>query len=151
MDGVPIPNTNIVSNIGPQIDPKDINYLEAELFRSLWRPHVWRFQRGSAHGIRAERRRRVLLHLRFFNQTNDQVNFGNHTEKFAYFASINGNRSDYGLSTPGPEVSHDRDWGLGGMPTIFDNPNAGNQLRFVTTPRRDDYGIPNDPDAQGPV
>ena len=30
VDGVPIPNTNIASNIGPQIDPKDIDYLEAE-------------------------------------------------------------------------------------------------------------------------
>ena len=30
IDGVPIPNTNIASNVGPQIDPKDIDYLEAE-------------------------------------------------------------------------------------------------------------------------
>ena len=50
-----------------------------------------------------------------FHQTNDQVNFGSHTEKFAYFGSVNGNRSDYGLETPGPDVLHDRVWGLGGM------------------------------------
>src|ERR1019366_1616013 len=30
IDGVPIPNTNIASNIGPQIDPKDIDYLEVQ-------------------------------------------------------------------------------------------------------------------------
>ena len=30
IDGVEIPNTNIASNIGPQIDPKDINYLEIQ-------------------------------------------------------------------------------------------------------------------------
>ncbi len=30
IDGVPLPNTNIASNIGPQIDPKDIDYLQAE-------------------------------------------------------------------------------------------------------------------------
>ena len=30
IDGVPIPNTNIASNIGPQIDPKDIDYLETQ-------------------------------------------------------------------------------------------------------------------------
>ena len=29
VDGVSIPNTNIGSNVGPQIDPKDIDYLEA--------------------------------------------------------------------------------------------------------------------------
>jgi Carboxypeptidase regulatory-like domain/TonB-dependent Receptor Plug Domain len=30
VDGVEIPNTNIASNLGPQIDPKDIDYLEIE-------------------------------------------------------------------------------------------------------------------------
>ena len=30
IDGVPIPNTNIASNLGPQIDPKDIDALEAQ-------------------------------------------------------------------------------------------------------------------------
>jgi hypothetical protein len=30
VDGVEIPNTNIASNPGPQIDPKDIDYLEIE-------------------------------------------------------------------------------------------------------------------------
>ena len=28
IDGVNIPNTNIASNVAPQIDPKDIDYLE---------------------------------------------------------------------------------------------------------------------------
>ncbi len=30
VDGIEIPNTNIASNLGPQIDPKDIDYLEIE-------------------------------------------------------------------------------------------------------------------------
>src|ERR1700674_2622076 len=30
VDGVQIPNTNIASNLGPQIDPKDIDYLEVQ-------------------------------------------------------------------------------------------------------------------------
>ena len=30
IDGVPIPNTNIASNLAPQIDPKDIDYLEVQ-------------------------------------------------------------------------------------------------------------------------
>jgi len=30
IDGVPIPNTNIASNLGPQIDPKDIDELEVQ-------------------------------------------------------------------------------------------------------------------------
>jgi outer membrane receptor protein involved in Fe transport len=150
IDGVPIPNTNIASNIGPQIDPKDIDYLEA--------------QRGgysAAYGDRTygvfnvvprtgfERNNEAELFTTFgtFHQTNDQVNFGSHSEKFAYFASVNGNRSDYGLETPGPDVFHDRVWGLGGMGTLIYNRDANNQFRFVTSLRRDDYQIPNDPDA----
>ena len=61
---------------------------------------------------------------------------------------MNGNRSDYGLQTPGPDVLHDRVWGLGGTGTLIYNRNAGNQFRFVTSARSDDYQIPNDPDAQ---
>jgi outer membrane receptor protein involved in Fe transport len=83
-----------------------------------------------------------------FHQTNDQVNFGSHTEKFAYYASLNGNRSDAGLSTPGPDVLHDRVWGLGGMATLIYNRDASNQFRLVSLLRRDDYQIPNDADAQ---
>jgi hypothetical protein len=30
VDGVPVPNTSIASNVGPQFDPKDIDYLEAQ-------------------------------------------------------------------------------------------------------------------------
>ena len=30
IDGVPVPNTNIATNLGPQIDPKDIDYLEVQ-------------------------------------------------------------------------------------------------------------------------
>ena len=30
IDGVPVPNTNIASNVGPQIDPKDIDYVEVQ-------------------------------------------------------------------------------------------------------------------------
>ncbi|MFN7995460.1 MAG: TonB-dependent receptor [Bryobacteraceae bacterium] len=151
IDGVPIPNTNIASNVGPQIDPKDIDYLEA--------------QRGgysSAYGDRSyavfnavprtgfERNSEGELYTTYgtFHQTNDQLNFGSHTEKFAYFASVNGNRSDYGLETPGPDILHDRVWGLGGMATLIYNRDAGNQFRFVSLLRRDDYQIPNDPDAQ---
>src|SRR5437867_10922012 len=30
LDGVPVPNTSIASNVGPQFDPKDIDYLEVQ-------------------------------------------------------------------------------------------------------------------------
>jgi hypothetical protein len=30
IDGVPVPNTNIASNVGLQFNPKDVSYLQAE-------------------------------------------------------------------------------------------------------------------------
>jgi outer membrane receptor for ferrienterochelin and colicin len=154
IDGVPIPNTNIASNVGPQIDPKDIDYLE-----------VMRGGYPSEYGDRTygifnvvpqtgfERNGDLELYTTYgsFNQTNDQISIGNHTQRFAWFASANGNRSDYGLETPGPDVLHDRVFGLGGFGSIIFNKDANNQLRLVTSVRRDDYQIPNDPDleAQG--
>jgi outer membrane receptor for ferrienterochelin and colicin len=151
IDGVPIPNTNIASNVGPQIDPKDVDYLEAQ--RGGYSAQYGDRSYGVFNVIPRtgfERSNQAELFTTFgtFHQTNDQMNFGSHTDRFAYFGSVNGNRSDYGLQTPGPDVLHDRVWGLGGMGTLIYNRDANNQFRFVTSSRRDDYQIPNDRDAQ---
>ncbi len=151
IDGVPIPNTNIASNVGPQIDPKDIDYLEIQ--RGGYSPAYGDRTYGVFNVVPRtgfERNNEGEFYSTYgsFGQTNDQINFGSHTEKFAYFASFNGNRSDYGLSTPGPDILHDRVWGLGGMATLIYNLNPKDQLRFVATLRRDDYQIPNDTDAE---
>jgi hypothetical protein len=151
IDGVPIPNTNIASNVGPQIDPKDIDYLE------LQRGGYAADQGDRTYGVfnvmprtgfEGNNEGELYATYGAFHQTNEQVSFGSHTGKFAYFASVNANRSDYGLETPGPEVLHDRAWGLGGLASFIYNRDAANQFRFVTSLRRDDYQIPNDPGAQ---
>jgi hypothetical protein len=153
IDGVPIPNTNIASNLGPQIDPKDIDYLEV--------------QRGSyeadegdrTYGIfnivprsGFERNNEAELVTSFGNwfQTNDQLNFGGHTERFAYYASLNGNRSNYGLQTPVGQVVHDAQNGYGGFASFIFNPNPKDQFRIVTSLRRDYYQIPYDPNPNSP-
>jgi len=151
VDGVPIPNTNIASNVGPQIDPKDVDYLEAERggYSAEYGDRTYGvFNVVPRTGFERNGEAEFSTTYGSFNQTNDQFNYGNHSEKLAYFASINGNRSDYGLETPGPPVLHDRVWGLGGMGTLIYNRDANNQFRLVSTLRRDDYQIPNDPDAQ---
>jgi hypothetical protein len=149
IDGVPIPNTNIAANLGPQIDPKDIDYLEV--------------QRGSYdadYGDRTygvfdivprngfERDRECDLNTTFgnFYQTNDQISCGGHTQRFAYYASLNGNRSNYGLLTPIPQVVHDAENGYGGFATFIFNPDSKNQLRLITSLRQDYYQVPYDPD-----
>ena len=30
IDGIPVPNTNIATNVGPQFDPKDVDYMEVQ-------------------------------------------------------------------------------------------------------------------------
>jgi outer membrane receptor for ferrienterochelin and colicin len=150
IDGVPIPNTNIASNIGPQIDPKDIDYLEAQRggYSSAYGDRTYGvFNVAPRTGFERNSEGELFTTLGSFHQTNDQMNFGSHTERFAYFASVNGNRGDYGLETPGPDVLHDRVWGLGGMATMIFNRDTNNQFRFVTSLRRDDYQIPNGQDA----
>jgi outer membrane receptor for ferrienterochelin and colicin len=151
IDGVPVPNTNIASNVGPQIDPKDIDYLEVDRggYSAAYGDRTYGlFNVVPRTGFERNSNGEFIASFGTFHQTNDQVNFGGHSQKFAYFASFNGNRSDYGLETPGPDVLHDRAWGLGGMGTLIYNRDSNNQFRFVTSLRRDDYEIPNDPDAQ---
>ena len=154
IDGVPIPNTNIASNVGPQIDPKDIDYVEAQrggYSASYGDRSYGVFNVVPRTGFERTNEGEVYATYGSYHQTNDQENFVSHTEKFAYFASLSGNRTDYGLETPGPEVLHDRVWGLGGMGTLIYNRDANDQFRMVTALRRDDYQIPNDPDAQAAV
>ncbi|MBS1854775.1 MAG: TonB-dependent receptor [Acidobacteria bacterium] len=150
IDGVPIPNTNIASNVGPQIDPRDIDYLEVQRggYSSEYGDRTYGvFNVVPRTGFEKDREMEVNTTLGTFHQTNDQVNLGDHTARFAYFGSLNGNRSDYGLSTPGPDVLHDRTWGLGGFGSLIFNRDAANQFRLVTSLRRDDYQIPDDPDS----
>jgi outer membrane receptor protein involved in Fe transport len=151
IDGVPIPNTNIASNVGPQIDPKDIDYLEADRggYSAVYGDRSYGiFDIVPRTGFEYNNEAEITTTVGSFAQTNDQINFGSHTQKFAYFGSVNGNRSNYGIETPGPEVLHDRVWGLGGMGSLIYNRDSDNQLRFVGSLRRDDYQIPNDPDAE---
>jgi len=150
IDGVPIPNTNIASNVGPQIDPKDIDTLEVQRggYSSQYGDRTYGvFDVVPRTGFERDRQMEVNTTYGSFQQTNDQINLGDHTERFAYFASVNGNRSNYGLESPGPQIEHDRVWGVGGFTSLIFNANPANQLRFVASLRRDDYQIPNDPEA----
>lgn len=147
IDGIPIPNTNIASNVGPQIDPKDIDYLEAQRggYSSEYGDRTYGvFNVVPRTGFEKDHEMEWNSTFGSFYQTNDQLNFGDHTSRFAYYGSVNGNRSDYGLESPGPDILHDRLWGLGGFGSLIFNVDSANQLRFITSLRRDDYQIPDD-------
>jgi hypothetical protein len=80
-----------------------------------------------------------------FYQTNDSFSFGSHTERFAYYVGLNGNRSNLGIQSPIPQVVHDAANGYGGFGSLIFNINPSNQLRLVTALRKDYYQVPYDP------
>ena len=148
IDGVPVPNTNIASNLGPQFDPKDIDYLEVD--RGSYGAELGDRTYGVFNvvprtGFERNREAEVTLSAGNFYQTNDALSFGSHTRSFAYYASLNGNRSNLGIQTPVPQVVHDAENGYGGFGSLIFNADAQNQLRFVTSLRKDYYQIPYDP------
>lgn len=151
VDGVPVPNTNIASNVGPQFDPKDIDYLEVH--RGGYEADEGDRTYGVFNvvprtGFEKNSEAELVVSAGSFYQTNDQINLGSHTERFAYYASLNGNRSDLGLETPVSQIIHDRDNGFGGFGSVIFNVDPANQLRLVTSARRDYYQIPNTPAQQ---
>jgi outer membrane receptor protein involved in Fe transport len=146
IDGVPIPNTNIASNVGPQVDPKDVDSLEVS--RGGYTADAGDRTYGVFNVVPRtgfERNGEWDLATTYggFHQTNDQLSYGDHTQRLAWFASVSGDRGDYGLETPGPVVDHDRVWGLGGFASLIYNSGAADQFRLTTTLRGDDYQIPN--------
>src|SRR5260370_13523628 len=80
-----------------------------------------------------------------FYQTDDQINFGGHNSRFAYYASANGNRANLGLQTPASAVVQDAANGFGGFVSLIYNADSQDQLRFVAQARRDYYQVPFDP------
>ena len=149
IDGVAIPNTNIASNIGPQIDPKDIDTLEVErgsYSASLGDRTYGMFNVVPRSGFERDRDGELVITAGSFFQTNDQLSLGDHTEKFAWYTSLNGNRSDYGLQPAVSQPVHDAENGYGGFASLVYNHDPANQLRLVSQLRTDYYQIPKDPD-----
>jgi outer membrane receptor protein involved in Fe transport len=148
IDGVSIPNTNIASNLGPQIDPKDIDTLEVQRgsYSADYGDRTYGvFNVAPRTGFERDNQAELILTAGNFYQTNDQLNFGGHTNRFAYYASVNGNRSDLGLQTPTSAVIHDQANGYGGFSSMTYNVDAQNQLRLVAQLRQDFYQIPITP------
>ncbi|MBW4038136.1 MAG: TonB-dependent receptor [Acidobacteria bacterium] len=150
IDGVEIPNTNIGSNLAAQIDPKDIDYIEVQ--RGSYTADVGDRTYGVFNvvprsGFERNREAELVINAGNFNQTNDQLNFGDHTEKFAYYGSLNGNRSDYGLAPPIAQVYHDADNGYGGFASLIYNRTPKDQLRLIAMEREDYFQVPYDPSS----
>jgi hypothetical protein len=146
IDGVEIPNTNIAENLGPEINPEDIQTLAAE--------------RGSYQADEGDRTYGIFNVIPKtgcggdtpaappptagnFGQTDDYVSAASHTDTFAYYASLEGNRSDLGLQTPVSQVIHDRAKGYGAFTNLQYEPTPQDAVSFVGQLRQDDYQIPD--------
>ena len=148
IDGVPIPNTNIATNLGPQIYPRDIDYLEvfSGSFDADYGDRTYgMFNVEPRTGFEYDRACDLDITAGSFYQTDNQLSCGSHTERWAYYVSLNGNRSGYGLQTPIAADVNDAANGFGGFGTFIFNANAQNQFRMIGSLMRDYYQIPIDP------
>jgi hypothetical protein len=149
VDGVPIPNTNIAANLGPQIDPNDIDYLEVlrGSYNADYGDRTYgMFNIVPQNGFEFNRDCNLVVTAGSFYQTDEHIGCGGHTERLAYYASLNGNRSNFGLQPPIEQTYHDAENGFGGFASFMFNLDPKDQLRLVTSLRRDYYQIPYDPD-----
>src|SRR5437879_2336606 len=122
IDGVPSPNTNIASNLGPQIDPKDIDTLEVKRgsYSADYGDRTYGvFNVAPRTGFERDNQAELILTAGNFYQTDDQLNFGGNTNRFAYYASLNVNRTNLGRGPPTASVIHDAANGFGGFTSLI--------------------------------
>jgi len=145
VDGVPVPNTNIASNVGPQFDPKDIDYFEVQRgsYDADYGDRTYGvFNVVPRTGFERDKECDLVISFGNFYQTNDSMSCGGHTQRFAYYGSLNGNRSNLGLEPLTTDVLHDAENGFGGFASLIFNVDPKDQLRLVVSSRRDYYQIP---------
>ncbi len=148
IDGVPLPNTNIASNVGPQFDPKDMDFVEAQrggMMADYGDRTYAVFNVAPRSGFERKRQAELLLSYGNFHQTDNQLSIGDHSDRFAYYASISGNRTDHALETPTFANVHDQGAGGGAFTSLTYNARSGDQWRFVGSGRTDFYQVPYDP------
>jgi outer membrane receptor protein involved in Fe transport len=151
VDGVPIPSTNTGVDVGTPFYLNDIDYLEAQ--RGSYSVEYGDRTYGifsiiPSTGFGSTRECQLALIYGNFNLTDDFISCADHTKRFAYYASLHGFRTDYGLSTPGPAVLNDKSSGFGGFGSLIFSPSQANQFRFMTSFERDSYQVPNDTETQ---
>ena len=148
LDGVPIINTAIAVNVGPQFDPNDIDYLEVNRgsYGAEFGDRTYGvFNVVPRTGFERNNQGELALTAGNYYQADADLSFGSHTQRFAYYVSVNGNRTNLGLQPPVPEVVHDAANGFGGFGSFIFNTGASDQLRLVTTLRKDYFQMPYDP------
>ncbi len=148
IDGISIPNTKIGSNVGPQIDPKDIDQLEAQ--RGSYGADIGDRTYGvfnvlPRNGFERNRDAEVLLTGGNLYTGEAQISLGDHSTRTAWYTSLTGSRSDYGLATPVPEIFNGATNSQSIFGSLLRNQTARDQLRLDAQYRQDFFQIPYDP------
>jgi hypothetical protein len=146
LGGVEIPNTNIAENLGPAINPQDVEtlgierggYLADEGDRTYGIFNVI-----PKSGFSRDNQAELDVTGGNFGQTNDYLSVASHTDKFAYYASVEGNRSDLGLQTPVSQVIHDETHGYGAFTNLQYKPSEQDEVTLIAQWRQDVYQIPD--------
>src|SRR5579863_5619053 len=150
-DGIPVINTNIAANVAPLINPKNVEELEVERggFSSEYGDRTYGFFNVvTPSGFERNNEINLIATAGNHYATDDQFNIGSHTQRFAYYASIDGSRSQLGLATPVSQIVHDQSSGVGAFLSLLYNPSAKDQFRWIASLREDHYQIPNTQDDQ---
>jgi hypothetical protein len=150
IDGIAIPNTKIASNIGPQIDPKDIDSLETQ--RGSYSSDVGDRTYGvfnvlPRNGFERDHEGELLVSAGNFYGGETQLSLGDHSGKTAWYTSLAGSRSNYGLATPVANIYHDATNSESGFLSLIRNQTPKDQLRLNAQYRQDYFQIPYDPSA----
>ena len=148
IDGVAIPNTKIASNVGPQIDPKDIDSMETErgsYDADLGDRTYGMFNVLPRNGFEFNRDGELMLYASNLYTGEAQVALGDHSEKSAWYASATGLRSNYGLATPVAAIDHDATNSESGFVSLIRNQTPKDQLRVDGQYRQDFFQVPYDP------
>jgi hypothetical protein len=148
IDGIAIPNTKIDSNVGPQIDPKDIDEVEAQ--RGSYTADIGDRTYGvfnvlPRNGFERDREGELLLSAGNLYAGEAQLSLGNHSARTAWYASMAGSRANYGLATPVASISHDATNSQSGFASLLRNQTPRDQLRLDAQYRQDFFQIPYDP------
>jgi outer membrane cobalamin receptor len=151
VDGVPVPNTSIASNVGPQFDPKDIETIEIQRggYSAEFGERMYGvFNVVPRSGFERNREAEVLASYGTLNETDNQVSLGDHTDRFAYYGSVSGNRTDFGLEPPVAESIHNDASGVSGFASLIFKSSPTDQFRVVSSVRGDHYEVPNTPEDE---
>ena len=151
IDGVPVINTNIAASVAPLVNPKLVEELEVQRggYASEYGDRTYGFFNVvTASGFEWDNQADLILSAGNFYSTDDQFDFGGHTARFAYFASVDGNRSELGLAPPISQVIHDQESAVGGFASLLYNASPRDQLRWVASLREDHFQVPDDFDLE---